>query len=239
MKLPICLLLVLLSQILNAQSEQSKVTHYEWLSLDKTFSSRLSLDKDYHFEFIIDETYDCTPAYAYYGKGNYQVSEDAILLVFDSIPTLVSSCQIDSSVTQHQFSTVDIKVFDQSNQPMDGLALSWGKSIQRGRSIIPRFFEQKFDQTTQLKLDAKTDLNFVRIEKDGYYWAEIPIPAFPSKDYQITVILRPKPAVLAQSYISNTAFSLFRYSNCELHYSIYDTKVELVNKQCNHTKTSK
>ena len=91
------------------------------------------------------------------------------------------------------------------------------------------FFDRKFDANTQLNLKVNKSLNFIRVEKDGYYSGEINIPKRPIQDYKAKVILRPKPSINSLQFISNTIDKLKIISECEIQF--YDD-VKLKNESC-------
>ncbi|AEE53644.1 hypothetical protein [Haliscomenobacter hydrossis] len=66
--------------------KDSLVCRYSGKVDSSGFTVKLNLFARNKFELIIDNIYDCTPAYVQYGKGIYHVKEDKFLLLnFDFI----------------------------------------------------------------------------------------------------------------------------------------------------------
>jgi hypothetical protein len=98
--------------------------------------------------------------------------------------------------------------------------LCWGKPKIKRKWIISEFFEQQFDEFATLRFRYNQQVNYIRIEKKGYYWGEIELPKRLHKDYNIEVVLRPKPMIKSSSYISNAKIKVARLSEYEIQ--LYD-----------------
>ena len=71
-----------------------------------TILAKIKFEENGKFELIEDNFYDCTPTFSIYGRGEYQIIEDSILFVFDSIPHLKSECRIDSTNNNDEYSNL-------------------------------------------------------------------------------------------------------------------------------------
>ena len=111
-----------------------------------------------------------------------------------------------------------ITVFDQRGENIKDVELHWGMPKKKRRWVTTQFFEEQFDDEIELKFSKDEKVDFVRIEKEGYYQMEIPVPEYPIKDYKVEVILRPKPKVKSRYYISNTEGKSAIISGCEIQY---------------------
>lgn len=168
----------------------------------------LKLSQNNRFEFIIDSRFDCTPRYAAYGKGQFEIDQDSIIFVFDSIPTLLSTYTLDSVENMDYVVDLQFQVTNKEQEARTDLNLSWGMPIVKKTRILSKFFDQKFDNHTTLKFPKNEKIHFIRIEKSGYYDGEINLSQIGTKDYSIKVELRPKPSVESCVYISNLKMKL-------------------------------
>lgn len=226
MKIKTIFLLIILANVLQAQTAKYLNEDFCWIDKDTIISAKIKFKENGKFELIEDNFYDCTPTFSIYGRGEYQIIEDSILFVFDSIPHLKSECRIDSTNNNDEYSNLSISVFDYDGKRVKNAKLHWGKPKKKRRRITAQFFETEFDERIELKFMNNEEVNFVRIEKEGYYWGEILIPNYPNKDYEVKVILRPKPKVKSRNYISNTKGKLKIISDCEIQYREIKLKKE-------------
>jgi len=222
MKIKIIFILITLANVLQAQTAKYLNEDFYWVNKDSIILAIIKFEENGTFELIENSFYNCTPTFSIYGRGEYQIIKDSILFVFDSIPHLKSECRIDSINNNDEYSNLRITVFDQNGKRIKNAELHWGKPKKKRRWITAQFFEEEFDEEIELKFTNNEEVNFVRIEKEGHYWGEIPIPKYPNKDYEIEVILRPKPKVKSRNYISNTKGKVAILSECEIQY--YDER---------------
>ncbi|MEN0045963.1 MAG: hypothetical protein AAF806_02780 [Bacteroidota bacterium] len=178
--------------------------------------TRIELEDNNFFQYMIDDRFDCTPAFIMYGKGKYKILEDSIHLAFDSIPSLKSESQLDSIPIKDDSVNVFITVVDETNQLLDDATLRWGKPKRKGRWLTTEFFQKQFDGRVALKLKVRKELNFVSIEREGYHSCTIDIPRNPSNNYGAKAIMRAKPRIAAKYYISNETLILKLLSECEI-----------------------
>lgn len=209
MNIKVLVLLLILSNRVQAQMAHSS---YKWMDKDSTSCMKIAFDEKGEFEFSGRSMFSCITAYFIYGRGKSERIGDSILLAFDSFPTLHSSSRLDSLENQDKIVDIQIKVLDEEGNLMDGLILSWGIAGRKRAT----FYRKEFHKTTQLALKRNKKLNFLRIEKEGYYWGAIEMPKKPSKDYRLEVILRPKPRMTSANFISNQVFPLAIISENEL-----------------------
>lgn len=215
MKLTIICLLILFAISLNGQVAASAFNeNYYWS--DSTCNMRLELYENKNFEFFADSYFDCTPAFLYYGKGIYEFEKDSIHFHFDSIPQEKSDCLIKSLLNRDEISHIRIKVFDPNGKRVDSLTLRWGKPKKEGNITYAEFFSRTFDEKVELQLQKNEKVNFVRIEKKGFFWANIELPQGLDQDYQIDVTLRPKPQVDSAQYMQGGSVKLPILSDCEI-----------------------
>ena len=205
--------------MLKAQTAEYLNEDFYWADKDTIAMAKMKFRENGNFEFIIDNLYDCTPTYQMYGKGHYNFHEDSIHLSFDSIPTLQSSSNIDSIKNDDKIVRIQINVVDEKGINLNGLNLSWGKPKKRWGWITTKFFDKAFDKETILELKINKELNYMRIEKEGYYWGNIKLPKKPNKDYMVEVILRPKPKTKSFQYFSNEEINLKVISECEIQFN--------------------
>lgn len=203
--------------------------NYSWIDKDSVMTIDLKLKEEKVFEFVIDNRYDCTRAYVYYGTGEYSLKTDVVQLNFELISGEKSECQIDSTVNVDRYSELQIKVNDQDGDPIDDVRLSWAKPEKRGRKTRTLFFEKRFDKFTEIQFLDDEKIHFVRVEKEDYYWQEIKLPSNPDKDYKAEIILRPKPQVGSENYISQEQWKLPIISECELE---LQEEIKLKRKSC-------
>lgn len=207
-----------MANVLQAQTTKYLNEDYYWVDKDTINFAKIKFEENGKFEFIEDNVYDCTHTFSIYGRGEYQIINDSILFVFDSIPNLESECKLDSTINEDEYSNLKINVLDENGEKIKNAKLKWGKPKRKRRWITAQFFEEQFDESIKLKFKNNEKVNFVRIEKEGFYWGEIKIPEHPNKDYKIEIVLRPKPKVESRSYISNTKSKLAILSNCEIQF---------------------
>jgi len=217
MKIQLIFLSIILANVLQAQTTKLMSGDFDWEDKESVYLMKLKFEENGKFELIQDSYYDCTPAYVNYGRGEYQILEDSILLVFDSIPTLKSTCQIDSIGNTDEYSNLSITVVNQNGEKMQNVALHWGKPKKWRKRTRFQFFEAPFDDAIALKFENNETINFVRIEKEGFYPCKINIPKHPNKDYIIEVVLRPEP-VQSRYYTSNLKAIVAVLSECEIQY---------------------
>lgn len=163
----------------------------------------LKLNKNNQFEFIIDSGFDCTPAYSVYGKGQFETNKDSITLIFDSIPNLKSTHTIDSIDNNDNTTDINFRVINEDQKELTDLNLSWGKPRKKGVRITSEFFSKKFNNLDMIKFQKNEKINFLRVEKSGYFDEDIDLSKIRTKDYFVQVLLRPKPNIQSQTYISN------------------------------------
>jgi hypothetical protein len=175
----------------------------------------ISFDDAGKFEWKVTHVYSCTSKLNVYGRGRYAVVGDSVLLRFDSIPNRNSECKITTVADQDSSLDVDISVWDEEGLSMNDLTFSWGISKKRGRRITSEFYHQKFDKSIHHSFIPLTRINFLRIEKEGFYWADIEINDF-NNDLFIDVTMRPKPDVDAFEFICNTKLGLLLISDSEM-----------------------
>lgn len=188
---------------------------------------RVSLDDAGKFEWKGSHLHSCTSKLHLYGRGSYAVVGDSVLLRFDSIPNRNSECKITSVAYQDSSLDVDINVWDEEGLPMNDLTFSWGISKKKGRRTIPEFHMRKFDKSIYHSFGLLTRFNYLRIEKEGFYPADIDAKAINS-DVLIHVIMRHKPDVDAFEYICNTELVLLIFGN-EL---VFNNEMIFVRQSC-------
>ena len=218
MKIKFIFLFIILTNGLQAQIANYLIDDFSWVDKDTFHLVKLKFEENGKFEFIEDEIYDCTPTFAIYGSGDYQIIKDSILLVFDSIPNLESESKIDSTNTDNEYSNLTINVVNEHGEKIKNAKLKWGKPKRKRKWITAQFFEEPFDESIELKFKNNEEVNFVGIEKEGYYWCAIKIPKRPNKDYKVEAVLRPKPMVASRFYYSNIKFKLGILSDCEIQF---------------------
>lgn len=97
------------------------------------------------------------------------------------------------------------------------LGTTWSSPRKRtGKWIRASFFEKEISNLSELTFKKNEEINFIRIEKKGYHWAEIKIPKNPSKDYKVLVTLNLKAEITSRFYISNTKINCYFKSDCEI-----------------------
>jgi|GEM_PF-3422719 len=187
----------------------------------------ISLDDAGKFEWKGSHLHSCTSKLNVYGRGCYLVVGDSVLLRFDSIPNRNSECKITLGADQDSSLDVDISVWDEESLPMNDLTFSWGISKKKGRRTIPEFHMRKFDKSIYHSFGLLTRFNYLRIEKEGFYAADIDAKAINS-DALIHVIMRHKPDVDAFEYICNTELVLLILGN-EL---VFNNEMIFVRQSC-------
>ncbi len=218
MDLKIILFLLLWTNILPAQSNVYIGEDYYWESKESPILGMIDFDENGLFELVEIDPTNCSPYYFNYGKGKYQLKNDSILFVFDSIPYLKSICELDSIKNNDEFSNLQIQVVDVNNNPVDNATLSWGKPKKKRKWTTSQFFKEQFNRTTEIKFQNNERINFIRVEKEGFYSARIKIPKQPNKDYKTKIILHPKPITQSSNYISNTRMEFPILSECEIEF---------------------
>jgi len=186
----------------------------------------ISFDDAGKFEWKVNHLYSCSSKLHVYGRGRYAVVGNSVLLHFDSIPNRSSEAIITSVSNQDSSLDVGISVWDENGFPMDNLTFSCGVSKKRGRRNTSEFYHQKFDKS--IHHSFLTRLHFLRIEKEGFYWADIEINDL-NNDLFVHVTMRPKPDVDAFEYISNADLRLLLISGGEM---LLYNEVLLVRQNC-------
>lgn len=82
---------------------------------------------------IINNRFDCTPTFFFYGKGKYEVLNDSIYLSFDSIPSLKSESVLDSIVSVDNVVNVTTTVLNNDDKLVDNVTLLWGNPKKKER----------------------------------------------------------------------------------------------------------
>jgi len=229
MKIKFILILMILANMLQGQTIKSLTEDFYWIDNDTRSIVKFKFEENGKFELIIDSRDDCTSDYIKYGKGNYKIINDSIQIFFDSISTLKSTSKIDSIENVDNIVNLQIKVKDQHGMKLNDLNLSWGKPKKRWGWTTTKFFDKDFNKETQLELRVNKELNYLRVEKKGYYWCIVKLPKRPNKDYSIEVVLRPKPKVRSFQYFSNEENKLRIISECEIQ---FDENIILKKESC-------
>lgn len=203
------------TNIIQAQLVES-MTKKSFLYVHSDSASFIQIKFDQKkFEFIIDNLHDCTPAYLYYGKGSYEIKDDSIQLFFDSIPTLNSISKLDSIPNEDKMLNIQIEINDQNGMDINDLTLVWGIQKKRAWARMKSFNEQ-FSKGIKLILKPNQKLSYLRVQKGGYYRADIALPQRFNQDYFVKVTMNPKPQVESSQYFSNTEITLKIVSTSEI-----------------------
>lgn len=215
MKIKFVLILIYLANTLSGQIAES-VSDEVYFWRDSQYFIKVNLGSSQKFEFIINDYDDCTPAFAFYGEGSFKIDGDSILFHFDSIPQTKSTSETDSILNEDEIVDIKIRVVDQNGASLEKLTLSWGKPITKGKWTSAAFFSRPFNANVVLQLYKYEKMNFVRIEKEGFDWADIKLPTTLDKDYFVKVTLRPEPEVRSNQYLPSGMVKFPIFSNCEI-----------------------